>query len=460
MRNKVPAGTGPSLRDHRCAWRPVAAGYLLFRASGADLAGQGAFIVAVSPAEITSALVAVLAGATTATATVLMTVSVGTGCILTPLWLALLGRHAGNVDRGSIVFELVASVALPLVVGVMIRTRSAVVARHPRRCLDLAGVSLLLVVFVGAGAARPWLLSSRAGGATLAKRWSFGVCARRRRRQGLGRTRPSTLRWRSRRRRVRHGRGLVDRTSGRRFRGSLRGDHDGQCGGRCTPAEPTNAWRRGSSRRAPLAVNDSPQRRSTRPDRGDAARGGRRRQPPRCITPHPQRVVRHPQTGGASPQPHRGTGARSTYLRMRLRVLKSDPRSQFKGGNERRTKLGVARHVRVVSRQAHERSNPKSFSAVMPSCRCCSVGARSRHGPRCTSPALRSPRFHHVATLRRCSSCTPRGKKGRESRPSRPRRRRRRSSSPNAVPAGPLEERRMLSDVGNVPGSMLRKACA
>lgn len=142
-------------------------GYLLLRANGADLAGQGAFIVAVSPAEITSALVAVLAGGTAATATVLMTASVGTGCVLTPLWLSLLGRHAGTVDRWSIVFELVVSVTLPLVVGVLIRSRSAMVALHPRRCLDLAGISLLLVVFVGAGAARPLLLSSRIGEAAL-----------------------------------------------------------------------------------------------------------------------------------------------------------------------------------------------------------------------------------------------------------------------------------------------------
>lgn len=142
-------------------------GYLLLRVSGADLAGQGAFIVAVSPAEITSALVAVVAGGTAMTATVLMTASVGTACILTPVWLALLGRHAGSVDRQSIIVELVASVALPLVLGVVIRTHSAAVARHPRRCLDLAGVSLLLVVFVGAGAARPLLLSSRLGEALL-----------------------------------------------------------------------------------------------------------------------------------------------------------------------------------------------------------------------------------------------------------------------------------------------------
>ncbi len=268
-----------------------------------------------------------------ATATVLMTARLlGTGCILTPLWLALLGRHAGNVDRWSIVFELVVSVALPLVAGVMIRTSSAVVARHPRRCLDLAGVSLLLVVFVGVGSRPPpWPLVARRWGDPARRRAGrLGCRARRRRRRGVGsdKTRQPCAGVPRRHARVRHrhGRGLVDRTSGRRFRGSLRGDHDGQCGGRCTPAEPTNAWRRGSSRRAPLAVNDSPQRRSTRPDRGDAARGGRRRQPPRCITPHPQRVVRHPQTGGASPQPHRGTGARSTYLRMRLRVLKSDPR--------------------------------------------------------------------------------------------------------------------------------------
>jgi predicted Na+-dependent transporter len=59
------------------------------------------------------------------------------------------------------VSELVVSVALPLTVGMAARTRYPQLTHHPRRCLDLAGLSLLLVVFVGTGYARPLLGSSQ-----------------------------------------------------------------------------------------------------------------------------------------------------------------------------------------------------------------------------------------------------------------------------------------------------------
>ena len=108
-------------------------GYALYRLTGGDLAGQGAFIVSVSPAEITSALVAVVAGAETATATTLMSTSVALGCVLTPLWLVLIGEQTAHVDRWSLVSELLLSVALPLVVGVTSRTRLPTIAKHPRR---------------------------------------------------------------------------------------------------------------------------------------------------------------------------------------------------------------------------------------------------------------------------------------------------------------------------------------
>jgi len=123
--------------------------------------GEGAFVTGAAPAEITSALVAVLAGGTAATSAALMTASVGLGCVLTPLWLLLL--HGPGVGPGGLVTELLLSVALPLGVSVVLRTRLPALAAHPRRCLDLAGCGLLLVVFVGAGEARGIFLSGRLG---------------------------------------------------------------------------------------------------------------------------------------------------------------------------------------------------------------------------------------------------------------------------------------------------------
>lgn len=137
----------------------------LYHLAGGDRIGEGAFITAIAPAEITSALVAVVAGGAAATAATLMTTSVALGCVLTPLWLLLL--HHARVDPATLVPELVLSVALPLAGGVIVRSHFARLADHPRRFLDLAGLSVLLVVFVGAGYARPLFESAQLGGAVL-----------------------------------------------------------------------------------------------------------------------------------------------------------------------------------------------------------------------------------------------------------------------------------------------------
>lgn len=137
----------------------------LYHLAGGSPVGQGAFITASAPAEITSALVAVLAAGDAATSATLMTLSVALGCVLTPLWLLLL--HHGHVGPATLVPELVLSVALPLAAGVALRSRLPALGAHPRRCLDLAGVSLLLVLFVGAGYARRLVETVQLGQAVL-----------------------------------------------------------------------------------------------------------------------------------------------------------------------------------------------------------------------------------------------------------------------------------------------------
>lgn len=136
----------------------------LYHLAGDHRVGLGAFITAASPAEITSALLAVVAGGAAATAATLMTASVAIGCLLTPLWLLFAHDH---VDPGTLVPELLLSVALPLTGGIALRSRYPQLVAHPRRFLDLAGISLLLVVFVGAGYARPIFGSARLADAAL-----------------------------------------------------------------------------------------------------------------------------------------------------------------------------------------------------------------------------------------------------------------------------------------------------
>lgn len=116
--------------------------------------GQGAFIVSVAPSEITSALVAIVAGGSGALAASCMAGSLLLSTILTPLWLAAVLGPAARVDEWGLVSELLLSVTLPLLLGVVLRTRVPALARHRGRCLDVAAISVLLVVFVGAGSAR------------------------------------------------------------------------------------------------------------------------------------------------------------------------------------------------------------------------------------------------------------------------------------------------------------------
>jgi BASS family bile acid:Na+ symporter len=144
------------------------AGYGLLVFLHHDTVGVGALVTAASPAEITSALVALLAVGDGALAATVMAASVASSAVLTPLWVAALLGSGHHVDRGGLVVELALSVALPLVAGTTVRTRWPAVARLDARWLDLAGLSLVLVVFVGAGSARPMLSGHMVGPAVAA----------------------------------------------------------------------------------------------------------------------------------------------------------------------------------------------------------------------------------------------------------------------------------------------------
>ena len=129
------------------------------RISGAGTVGDGVAITAVAPAEITSALVALLAGGGAALALSTMAASLALGTVLTPIWLSIgLGSVAG-VDRVGLIRELALSVAMPLVICVGLRTRLPGLGRQGARAraLDLASLSVILVVFISAGRIRPLL---------------------------------------------------------------------------------------------------------------------------------------------------------------------------------------------------------------------------------------------------------------------------------------------------------------
>ena len=144
-----------------CQWTLVPAlGLLLHLIAPTPVLSAGILICAISPAEITSGLMATIAGGDTAIATACMAGSLALSIVLTPLWLAVgLGRSA-HFNPASLTAELVLSVLLPLLVGVGLRAAFPVLARWRHLFLDFSAACLVLVVLAGTASARPVLLSA------------------------------------------------------------------------------------------------------------------------------------------------------------------------------------------------------------------------------------------------------------------------------------------------------------
>ncbi len=136
------------------------AGVALFNVISDPTLRNGALIVAVAPAEITSALVALLAAGSGAVAITCMAGSLALGTVLTPLWVSAVLGPAAHVDRLALIAELTLSVAVPLVVGVGLRTWWPGLHALRSRALDLSAVCVVLVVFVSVGSARAFVLSA------------------------------------------------------------------------------------------------------------------------------------------------------------------------------------------------------------------------------------------------------------------------------------------------------------
>jgi BASS family bile acid:Na+ symporter len=146
---------GPVLAALAAQWLIVApAGMLLGRLAGSGTVGTGLVICAVAPAEITSSLVAVLAAGAGEVAVLCMASSLALGTVLTPELVTLGLQGEARVDTTALLLELALCVAVPLIAGVALRTYVSALADQGPRCLDLAAVSVVLVVFVAAGASR------------------------------------------------------------------------------------------------------------------------------------------------------------------------------------------------------------------------------------------------------------------------------------------------------------------
>jgi BASS family bile acid:Na+ symporter len=136
------------------------AGIGLFNVISDPTLRNGALIVAVAPAEIGSALVALLAAGSGAVAITCVVGSLALGTVLTPLWVGAVLGPGAHIDRPALIAELTLSVAVPLFVGVSLRTWCPGLPRLRSRALDLSAVCVVLIVFVSVGSARAFVLSA------------------------------------------------------------------------------------------------------------------------------------------------------------------------------------------------------------------------------------------------------------------------------------------------------------
>ena len=170
-------------------------GLLLHLVAPTPLLATGIMICAASPAEITSGLMATIAGGDTAVAMACMSGSLALSIVLTPFWLAVSLGSAVHINASSLALELVLSVLLPLVVGITLRSRFPAIARWRHLFLDLSASCLVLVVLAGATSASgvltspaifgmlPLVAALLAGGGLAG--WGFGRVLRLRRRQAI-----------------------------------------------------------------------------------------------------------------------------------------------------------------------------------------------------------------------------------------------------------------------------------
>ena len=124
------------------------AGVALFEVVADPTLRTGALLIAVAPAEITSALVALLAAGSGAVAVTCMAGSLAVGTLLTPVWVGAVLGPGAHVESSALITELALSVAVPLVVGVSLRSWRPGLRRLRPRALDMSAVCVVLVVFV------------------------------------------------------------------------------------------------------------------------------------------------------------------------------------------------------------------------------------------------------------------------------------------------------------------------
>ncbi|WP_309492516.1 bile acid:sodium symporter family protein [Candidatus Hecatella orcuttiae] len=137
---------------------PVVALSLTFWAENPHTA-LGILIIGVAPSEITSALMVYLAGGNLALATAIMGSSILVAPFIMPLLLSLFAGRSVAVDAGEMLMELLLIVALPVILGSLLRTRFQKLAEYRERFSSLSSVMVVLLIFTVASSNAEAILS-------------------------------------------------------------------------------------------------------------------------------------------------------------------------------------------------------------------------------------------------------------------------------------------------------------
>ncbi|MGI8552379.1 MAG: bile acid:sodium symporter family protein [Dehalococcoidia bacterium] len=114
----------------------------------------GLVVVGLAPAEVTSALAALLAKGSATFALRVLAISLAASTVSTPLWLSLFGTGHGGLSATNLFVELLLAIVVPLIAASLLRVAAPRVANLERVWAALSAVAVVLLIFIVAGGLR------------------------------------------------------------------------------------------------------------------------------------------------------------------------------------------------------------------------------------------------------------------------------------------------------------------
>ena len=138
---------------------PVIAFTLTFLSNDPTIA-IGILIIGCAPSEITSALMVYLAGGNLALATAIMGSSILLAPFIMPLLLSLFAGEAVALDVGGMLIELLLILALPIILGSLLRTKLQKLKKYEEQFSSLSSIMVILLIFTVASSSAEAILNA------------------------------------------------------------------------------------------------------------------------------------------------------------------------------------------------------------------------------------------------------------------------------------------------------------